>query len=91
MHKLSGELEDPRIEPLLQTGKKVGRKGTGLDKMVATSKRSRPAENRMEYTTDETETPVSTQGASRITREVTDNRKRKTAYYFLCQQLLFRR
>jgi len=36
---------------------------------------SRPAENRMEYITDETETPMSTRGTSRITREVTDKKK----------------
>ena len=29
----------------------------------------------MEYTTDETETPMSTQGTSRITREFTDKKK----------------
>jgi len=38
------------------------------------SKMSRPAENRMEYKTDETETPLSTQGTSRITREVTEKK-----------------
>jgi len=36
---------------------------------------SRSAENKMEYTTDETETPMSTQGTSRITREFTDKKK----------------
>jgi len=42
--------------------------------MVTMSKMSRPAENRMEYKTDETETPLSTQGTSRITREVTEKK-----------------
>ena len=32
-------------------------------------------ENRMEYTTDETESPMSTQGTSRISREFTEIKK----------------
>jgi len=54
--------------------------------MVAMSKMFRPAEKKMEYTRDETETLISTHGTGRITREVTDKKKikRKTAYYFLC-------
>lgn len=38
---------------------------------------SHPAENRMEYTTAETETLMSTRGITRITREVTNQTKKK--------------
>jgi hypothetical protein len=45
-------LDGPRVEPLLYTGKKVGRTGNGLEKLMAISKMSRLDENRMEHTTD---------------------------------------
>jgi hypothetical protein len=54
------------------------------------SKMSRLAENRMEYTTDETETPMSTQGTCIITREITDIRnKAKDSLLLFMSAIIF--